>query len=140
MQAGMVHTLREIHRVLKPNGTLIDLRPNLGGRVVEVVLASATLHAGDVDSSRYEPDKRASNLAIEQMVADGLYRLEHYEEFSYVTDLDTVDDLREYGGALNLDILSDAVVEQVDQLTADETEDFSIRVRRPMIIARYRWV
>jgi SAM-dependent methyltransferase len=138
MQAGMVHTLREIHRVLKPKGTMIDLRPNLGGRIVNVVLSSAILRAGEVDSSRFEPNKYSANHAIEQVVADRLFKLEYDEVFDLMTDLDTVDDLREFGESLHQDILADAVIEQVEKLTADETEDFSIRIRRPMMIARYR--
>ncbi len=138
MRAGMVHALREIHRVLKPKGTLIDLRPHIGNRPVEVLLSYATLRAGEIDSSANEPDKRAADNAMQQMIADGLFRLEYDEEFDYITDLDTVDDLRDYGQSMERSILPDAVVAQVEALTADESDDFSIQVRRSMIIARYR--
>ena len=137
MHAGMVHALREIHRVLKPNGTLIDLRPHFGDRIVEVMLSVATVRAGEIDSSATETDKYEANTAIQKVVADGLFRLEHDEVFNYVADIDTVDDLREYGESLEESILPETVVAQVEALIADETDDFSIQVRRPMMIARY---
>ena len=138
MQTGMVHALKEIHRVLKPNGTLIDLRPNLGNRPIEVVLSNATLRAGEIDTSASAPDSHASNAAIKQVVADGLFKLEYDEEFEYIADLDTVADLHEYSKTLKQNILSEATVAQVEALISDETDDFSIRIRRSMIIARYR--
>ena len=138
MYAGMVHTLKEIHRVLKPNGTLVDLRPNFGNRTVEVNLSYATLFAGEVDTSPSDPDLRAANSAIQQAFTDGLFRFEHDEEFEYVTELDTVADLREFGEALDKSTLSESVIVQVETLVADEPDDFSIHIRRPMTIARYR--
>ncbi len=138
MHAGMVHALREIHRVLKPNGTLIDLRPNEGNRPIEVLLSYATLRAGEIESSTDATDKRAANHAMQQAVTDGLFKLEYDETFDYIADLDTVEDLRNYGKSLKQNILSEATVAQVEALTSDETDDFSIRIRRSMMIARYR--
>ena len=138
MQAGMVHALKEIHRVLKSGGTLIDLRPHYGNRAIEVDLSSATLHAGEIDSSRTESDKHAADSAIQQVVQDGLFKLEHDEIFELQSHLDTVDDLREMRKSFRQSILPDEVITRVEALTADETDDFSIRVRRNMLIARYR--
>ena len=137
MREGMVHALREIHRILKPNGTLIDLRPNLGNRPVEVVLSYATLRAGEIDTSASARDGYAANDAMKKVVTEGLFSLEYDEEFDHIADLDTVDDLREYGKSLKQSSLSDATIAQVETLTADESDDFSIRIRRSMMIARY---
>ena len=138
MQAGMVHALREIHRILKPRGTLIDLRPHSTNRQVLVELSYATLNAGEIDSSRSVADRLAADHVIEQAVKDKLFTLEHHTHFELYTDLDTVDDLREYGKSFNRSVLPEAVIQQVERLTHDENDDFSIRVQRPFTIARYR--
>lgn len=138
MHAGMGHTLQEVHRVLKSNGTLIDMRPHIGNRPVTVVLSYATLLAGKIDSSRTEDDKRAATQAMQQALNDGLYKLEHDAIFEITTELDSVDDLRDYGDSLNKSILPEQVIEQVENLIADEKDDFSIQIRRPISIANYR--
>jgi phosphoribosylformylglycinamidine (FGAM) synthase PurS component len=135
----MVHTLHEIHRVLKPDGTLLDLRPDYGNRSVAVTLPYADLFVGEIDSSMFDPDKLAADKALQQTIHDGLFVLEHQEAFDFVVDMDTVDDLREFAESFDQSILSDAVIEQVESLLADEDPDaVGIRVRRPMHVARYR--
>lgn len=47
----MVHALSEVHRVLKPGATLIDLRPDTSNRRVELELAEARLYIGEIDSA-----------------------------------------------------------------------------------------
>jgi len=139
MPAGMVHALHDIHRVLKPDGILLDFRPAIGNRPVEVDLPDVTLHVGEIDSTATIPDKRASHYAMGEVVADGWFKQEHEETFELVTDIDTVHDLREYGKSFHQSILPEAVIQQVESLTIDEAPDtFTIRVRRPMYIARYR--
>ncbi len=139
MYAGMVHALHEIHRVLKPNGTLIDLRPAIGNRAVEVDLSYAILHAGEVDSTRTIADKEMADNMIAQVTSDGFFTLDHEERFDTVTDLDTLADLIEYAKSFKNSVLPDGVVQQVESLTRDEEPDtYSIHIRRPMHIARYR--
>lgn len=138
MHEGMVHALRAIHRILKPNGTLIDLRPDIGNRSIWVELSYATLKAGEVDSSDTESDRLAADEAIQQAVADGLFTFEYDATFDIIADLDTVDDLRDYKTTLNRSILSETVIAEVEQLIVDEDDDYSIRIPRPMIIASYR--
>jgi hypothetical protein len=41
----MVHALEEIHRLLRPNGTLIDIRPYAEPTIVEVISGDQTLFA-----------------------------------------------------------------------------------------------
>lgn len=139
MYAGMVHALHDIHRVLKTGGTLVDLRPAIGNRTVEVDLPFVTLHAGEIDSSGNTPDKIAADNAMAQVVAEGWFIKEHEEIFELVTDIDTVPDLREYAKSFRRSVLPDAVIRTVESLTSDEEPDtFSIHVRREMQIARYR--
>ncbi len=134
----MVHALQEIHRVLKVGGSLIDLRPAISNRTVEIELSYALLHVGEIDSVVTIPDHFAADRALQNQIAEGLLRAEHQESFELVTELDTMADLLEYAATLRQSVLPEAVLQRVEAIIADETEDFSIRTRREMVIARYR--
>ena len=134
----MVHALQEIHRVLKVGGSLIDLRPAISNRTVEIELSYARLHVGEIDSVVTIPDHLAADRALQNQIADGLLRAEYEENFELVTELDTLADLLEYAASLRQSVMPEAVLQRVEAIIADETEDFSIRTRREMVIARYR--
>ena len=134
----MVHALQEIHRVLKVGGSLIDLRPAISNRTVEIELSYARLHVGEIDSVVTIPDHLAADRALQNQIAAGLFRAEYEENFELVTELDTLVDLLEYAASLRQSVLPEAVLQRVEAIIADETEDFSIRTRREMVIARYR--
>lgn len=134
----MVHTLHDIHRILKPHGTLIDLRPDASNSPVMLDLASVTLHVGEVDSSRTYDEKWAADKAMQHVVDDGLFKLDHQTTFHIVDDLDTVEDLRVYRESFNRSVLADHVIERVAELILDEDDDYRIRVLSPMVITRYR--
>lgn len=134
----MVHALQEIHRVLKVGGSLIDLRPAISNRTVEIELSYARLHVGEIDSVVTIPDHLAADRALQNQIAEGLLRAEYQESFELVTELDTLADLLEYAASLRQSVLPEAVLQRVEAIIADETEDFSIRTRREMVIARYR--
>ncbi len=134
----MVHALQEIHRVLKMGGSLIDLRPAISNRTVEIELSYARLHVGEIDSVVTIPDHLAADRALQDQIAKGLLRAEYQESFELVTELDTLADLLEYAASLRQSVLPEAVLQRVEAIIADETEDFSIRTRREMVIARYR--
>ena len=133
----MVHALQECQRVLRAGGTLIDLRPGQRNRQVELELPSARLHLGEIGSASPTDDDLAADAALRQATGAGLFRLEHDERLEYVTEMDTLDDLREFGETLRRSAMPAALIERASQLTADEPE-FIIRVRRQMLIARYR--
>ena len=134
----MVHALQEIHRVLKVGGSLIDLRPAISNWTVEIELSYARLHVGEIDSVVTIPDHLAADRALQNQIADGLLRAEYEENFELVTELDTLADLLEYAASLRQSVMPEAVLQRVEAIIADETEDFSIRTRREMVIARYR--
>lgn len=133
----MVHALQEIHRVLRSGGTLIDLRPAIQNRTIELELAYARLHIGEIDSSATAADHQAAGAALRGAVKRGLFQSEHDADFQLVIDMDSVDDLRAYAAGLRRSVLPDEVIDRLEWLTADEN-DFIIRIRRPMTIARYR--
>ena len=134
----MVHTLQEIHRVLKAAGTLIDLRPGIQNRSVELELSYARLNLGEIDSSSRVADCQAADAALRDAVNQGLFRGEHDADFHLITDLDTAADLRGYAAALRRSILPEEIMNRLESLTAHENEDFIIHIRRDMVITRYR--
>ncbi len=134
----MVHTLQEVHRVLKAAGTLIDLRPTAQNRTVELELSYARLNLGEIDSSSRITGCQAADDALRGAVNQGLFRGEHDANFQLITDLDTAADLRAYAATWRRSILPQEIVKRLEALTAHENEDFIIRIRRGMLIARYR--
>ena len=134
----MVHALSEARRVLLPGGRLIDLRPTMLNRRVELVLPEATLFIGEIDSSSTRPDHVVANEALDAALLAGEFGLEHMTTFPYVHDLDSLADLREFKAGFRRSVMPEAIFEQIASLTADESADFLIRIRREMLVARYR--
>ncbi len=134
----MVHALSEARRVLLPGGSLIDLRPTTRNRSVELRLPEATLHVGEIDSSSTAPDHIMANEALDAALAAGQFQLEHETNFDYVSDLDTLADLREFKRGLRRSVMPESIFERIAAFAADENSDYLIRIRREMLIARYR--
>lgn len=133
----MVHALEETCRVVRGGGSIIDLRPATKNRTVELELAGARLHIGEIDSSSTFSDHLVADAALEQMIDQGLIMLQHDAVFEVTTDLDSIEDLRAHAKTLRRSILGDELLDQIDSLISDEEEDYMIRTRREMIINRY---
>ena len=133
----MVHALSEAWRALKPGGRMIDLRPTTRNRSVELALSSATLFLGEIDSTSTLPDHAAANAALEAAQSAGEFRLEHQTTFHYLSDLDSLADLRDFKAGLRRSVMPESIFERIATLTADEGANYLIRIRREMLIARY---
>jgi len=133
----MVHALSEARRVLIPGGRLIDLRPTMRNRRVELDLPGATLFMGEIDSSSTFPDHVAANEAIDAALSAGEFRLEHKTTFPYTHDLDTLADLREFKASFRRSVMPESIFDQISAMTADRPADTIIRIRREMLAARY---
>lgn len=92
----MVHALKEAHRVLKPGGILIDLRP-----------AAVHRRVGLGEGRRWQPvgplhevldDDHAANAAIAQVLREGYFRSERRTAFELDRVMDTTEDVREWLG------------------------------------------
>src|SRR5215510_13314825 len=70
----MGHALREAHRVLKPGGLLIDLRPAPAHRRVGIVSGGRYRRLGTTRES-LDPD-HAAGRALRRIRRTGLFRLE----------------------------------------------------------------
>ncbi len=134
----MVRALSEAQRVLKAGGRLIDLRPTMRNRRVELELPSATLFIGEIDSSSSFADHLAANEALDEALAAGDLELEHETTFPYLSDLDTLADLRDFQAGLRRSVMPESIFARIAALTADDEDGALIRIRREMQITRYR--
>ncbi|MYE26108.1 MAG: hypothetical protein F4X87_02605 [Chloroflexi bacterium] len=134
----MVRALSEARRVLKRGGRLIDMRPTMRNRRVELALPEATLFIGEIDSSSTNSDHLAANDALDAALAAGEFKLEHRATFQIKTDLDTLADLRAFKSGLHRSVMPESIFERIRALIADEPAETIIRIRREMLIARYR--
>ena len=133
----MVRALSEARRVLKRGGRLIDIRPTMRNRRVELLLLDATLFIGEIDSSSTMSDHVAANEALDATLAAGEFKLEHHATFEIRTDLDSLADLREFRSGLRRSVMPELIFERIAALIADEPAEKIIRIRREMLIARY---
>lgn len=101
---GMVHALREIHRVLTPGGLLADLRPDRrleAGKRRRDVLAKLLylrgqreIPVGVLEEGSFADDE-AADRAVRRALREGLFTSESSETLSfrlYFRDLDSADD------------------------------------------------
>ncbi len=133
-----MHALSEVRRVLRPGGSLIDLRPTARNRQVELELSEARLHIGEIDGSNSAAEKLLADEALQAGLDRGLFTVEHRAQFEYISDLDTLEDLREFAAGLRRSVMPEALPRRIAALTAGEREDYLIRIRREMIIWRLR--
>jgi len=70
----MVHALEDIHRLLKPEGTLIDIHPRTVREPIEVIQADQVLFSeAPPDHDEDWDDYRKTEAALRQVVERGLY-------------------------------------------------------------------
>lgn len=112
---GMVHALRELHRVLTPGGLLADLRPDraLDGRKRRCdVLAKIfflrgrrEIPVGVLEEGSFADDE-AADRAVRRALRAGFFTLESSETLPfrlYFRDLESADDYLETRETANVD-------------------------------------
>lgn len=137
----MVHALREIRRVLIPNGILIDLRPVLDRWTVEVASARATSQTGRVtDFPVGLEDDAAANQAMTESESQGWFVREREEFFPFVYSWDSANELEEWIAEEWEDFI--AVDEETRRATrsawALADADARVQLNLKMLITRWR--
>ncbi|MBT3315715.1 MAG: hypothetical protein HN390_13985 [Anaerolineae bacterium] len=92
----MVHALQEIRDLLKPDGFLIDIRPN--GEMVEFIRphGSEELFIGHLQETDDYIEYRQAEAAVQEVVADGIFRIKKADEFIFQIHADSFAELKSF--------------------------------------------
>jgi hypothetical protein len=138
---SMVHALHEIHRVLVPNGILIDIRP-LGERwQVEVASTNSFKETGRLtDLPEQINGDRAANEAIQEAAGRAWFVREREEFFPLFYSWDTPSEMEEFVKEDWADFV--ALSEEAKQATrstwALSDADSRVRVRVKILLSRWK--
>jgi SAM-dependent methyltransferase len=142
---SMVHALDEIHRVLKPNGQLIDLRPVEANWAVEVVSSTGWQAAGRLsDLPVALADDEAAFAAMRQAASNGWYGKKDEKEFGFFYYWDTPSEMKAFMDDEweDFEKMEEHVYQKASSLWASANADARLRVRVNMLITLWekRWV
>jgi hypothetical protein len=93
---GMVHALEEIHRLLRPAGTVIEIHPALEFPSLEVSTNGKLLFSEDDPGFDYEEDSRLAEAAVATVVGRGVFVLEKSRRFELRTHASSLKELRDH--------------------------------------------
>lgn len=137
----MVHALNEIHRVLTPDGVLIDLRPLCDHWDIEVVSARETRETGAMtDLPRGIEDDEAANRAMAAAESNGWFQREKETLFRIHYVWDTASEMKEWVDDEweNMNSLDPAARQATRSAWALGDADSQVRVKVKMLIARWK--
>lgn len=137
----MVHALAEIQRVLKPGGTLIDLRPVEENWPVEVVDSAGWQVSGRLsDLPVALEDDAAAFHAIQEASSRGWFIQKEQRDFPFFYYWDTPAEMKEFMDDEweGLEKLDDDVYNKTRSLWALANGDARVRIRVKMLLARWQ--
>ena len=139
----MVHALDEIRRTLKPNGTLIDLRPVSSNWSVEVSSSTGYQLAGRLnDMPVGVADDEAAFKAMREVESRRWYVKEKEEEFAFFYYWDTPSEMKEFMETEweDFEKIDEDVFQRTKSLWAVANADARVRVRVKMLITKWdKW-
>jgi hypothetical protein len=125
----MVHALKEAHRVLKPESTLLDLRPAPTHRRVGIGEGENWQQVGVMRETF--GDDRAADRAVWQTIGKGLFERQGQSEFDLDRVMDTLEDFR-----LWLEDFSPEKMPSHEWLYQRVERALNRMITRPKIVAR----
>ena len=137
----MVHALDEIRRVLKPDGTLLDLRPEEDSWSVEIVSSAGWQAAGRLsDLPQGIADDAAANQAMSEVRSRGWFIQQQEEEFSFFYYWDTPSEMKEFMESEweDFEKLEEDVYRKASSLWVASGADARVRVRVKMHLAVWK--
>ncbi len=143
----MVHALDEIHRLLRSDGTLVDIRPYAEPSIVEVISGDQTLFAEPKREHDHE-GVVASDRAMDEILARKAFSVERAQEFEFFSYGSSAAEIREFWDRYNdfdpepkeNDQLAfeDKVYARAEQVRKEFGEDAEISVHERVRMARLR--
>jgi hypothetical protein len=135
----VVHALENVHRALRPGGELLDVLPDAGDSVVEVVRGGRAVRVGAVGEASRSERVRDARAALARLVRRGWLVREQAVRFVFVSSAETVEEWlahREQKGSTS--VLDPAVVDRARALLAQGGA--RLRLRERATATRYRRV
>lgn len=120
----MVHALEEIHRLLRPDGTLVDIHPFPEPSLVKVIQGDRILFAEPKRESNHESVQHADR-AVAEVLARKLFVAERNHEFDFFSYGPSVSELRDFWdryNAFNESPKEQALLEYEDEVFARAEE------------------
>ena len=143
----MVHALDEIHRLLRSDRTLVDIRPYVEPSIVEVISGDQTLFA-EPKRERDHEGVVASDRAMDEILARKAFSVERAQEFEFFSYGSSAAEIREFWDRYNdfdpepkeNDQLAfeDKVYARAEQVRKESGEDAEISVHERVRMARLR--
>lgn len=89
----MVHAIEEIHRLLKPNGFLIDIHPVAEHSSIEIHRNGEIELAGHLEVRQWSFDYEQADNALMEIVQRGMFIVEQKDIFYTLTYYDSVEEM-----------------------------------------------
>ena len=121
----MVHALEQIHRLLRPPGTLIEIHPALEFPFVEVRSNGELSFREDDPGFDYADDLRSAEDAVATVVGRGLFVLQERRRFELRTHASSVREFQNHWavvGAYDPEEKEEALVRRQDEMFARSHE------------------
>ncbi|HJS19158.1 MAG TPA: hypothetical protein VJ785_10425 [Anaerolineales bacterium] len=134
----MVHALTEAHRVLKPNGILIDMRPAAVHRRVGLGAGKSWRFVGAM--RELLDDDFAADRAVRQAVRNGYLCRGSRIEFNFDRVMDTLPDVRAWLDDFPKEKVPyiDSLYRKVERALATKPDGTKITLRGPLKIGLLR--
>ncbi len=97
---GMVHALEEIHRLLRPDGTLVDIRPYAEPSILKVMAGDQTLFAEPKREGDHE-GVLDSDRAMDEILERKVFAVERGRDFEFLSYGSTAGELQEFWDRYN---------------------------------------
>lgn len=143
----MVHALEEIHRLLRPDGTLVDIRPYAEPSIVEVIADNQALFA----EPKREKDHEGvldSDRAMDEILERKLFTVARARDFEFYSYGSSAAEIREFWDRYNeyepepkeehLLAFEDKVYARAEEIRKESGEDAEVAVHERVRIARLK--
>ena len=123
-----------------PEGRLLDIRPISSTPQLEIISGDIVKLAGPLDDSPGILNDTVANEEIREVASRGMFVKEREESFAYAYYWDTIDQMQAYVEDRWSDfmMLPEPTLEMAHQLVKGSREQVRIRIRRKMLISRYK--
>jgi hypothetical protein len=122
---GMVHALKEIKRLLKPDGFLVDIHPIREEPLIQIYQRENLLFSESDPGYGYDESLQQADEALEEVVRRGLLLIEGKAEFELVTHASSVAEMQDYWakyGAYDDEPKDDAIITRQNDMYARADE------------------